>query len=233
MSQALHLMQLQKIDSQIDQINARLSAIESALQANDALLLAMQAHINAEKSLADSQKRLRTAEDAVQMQRIKIETAEAALYGGKIHNPKELTDLQRDILSLKRHLNTLEDQQLDAMLALEKDEASLQSSQNNLTQAQASSAEKDAGLIGERSQLIKNRNRLEIEREAVLPQVTKENLEIYLHLREQKRGLAVCKVEDGSCQGCGAALRPAELQAARSPALIMRCPSCGRILYAG
>ena len=62
---------------------------------------------------------MKQSEAEVEKQRIKIEQTEASLYGGHVHNPKELQDLQKDVASLKRHLETLEERQLEAMLVVE------------------------------------------------------------------------------------------------------------------
>lgn len=233
MSQVFHLFQLQKIDTQIDQIEARLAVIDHILASNEVLSQARQKFEDSNRSLKDLQFQLSRAEDSVQAQRIKIETSESTLYGGKIHNPKELTDLQHEIASLKRHLITLEDHQLELMLSIENAELLHKKVLKDLNQVEAETAQQSSGLIGERSTLLKNKERLGLEREAVIPQISGSNLEEYLRLRSQKHGLAVCYIEDNSCLGCGSTLRPAERQAARSPSLIVHCSSCGRILYAG
>jgi predicted nucleic acid-binding Zn-ribbon protein len=233
MSQAFHLLQLQKIDTQLDQIQSRLNAIDTILQTNEALKQAMAANLAADQQLTADQHKLRTAESAVQAQQIKIETADAALYSGKIRIPKELQDLQNDILSLKRRRAALEDEQIEAMLALEKDEENQRLAAQHLLKVQAETANQSASLLGEQTQLLKNQERLNVERQAVLPQIMPENIAIYTRLREQKHGLAVCKVEDNACAGCGSSLRPEEKQAARSPSQLVRCSSCNRFLYAG
>ena len=233
MSQAFHLAQLQKVDTQLDQIQTRLSAIELELQSNDALKQAQSADELAQQGVRQSQRILRNAEDAVQAVRIKIETSESSLYGGKIQNPKELRDLQNEVQALKRRLSELEDQQLEAMMTLETAEETEKSKKQQLVNTQAESTSQAAGLLGEQTQSIRSRDRLFIERDAILPQITPEYLTTYNRLREQKRGLAVCQVQDGACAGCGTVLRPAEWQAARSPSQVVRCSTCGRILYAG
>ena len=233
MSQAFHLAQLQKVDTQLDQIQTRLSAIEQELHSNDALKLAQSADELAQQQVRQSQRALRSAEDAVQAVRIKIETSEASLYGGKIKNPKELQDIQNEVQALKRRLAELEDQELEAMINLEASEETEKSKKQQLLKTQAEATTHSAGLVGEQSQLIRLRERLITEREAILPQITPEYITTYSRLREQKRGLAVCQVQDGACAGCGTVLRPAEWQAARSPSQVVRCSTCGRILYAG
>lgn len=233
MSQAFHLFQLQKVDTQLDQIQTRLSAIEQELQSNDALKQAQSAHELAQQQVRQSQRNLGNAEDAVQTVRIKIETSEASLYGGKIKNPKELQDLQNEVKSLKKRVSELEDQQLEAMMALETSEETEISKIQQLHKTQAETTSQAAGLLGEQSQLIRSRDRLITERDAILPQITTEYITAYGRLSKQKRGLAVCQVVDGACAGCGTVLRPAEWQAARSPSQVVRCVTCGRILYAG
>jgi uncharacterized protein len=233
MSQAFHLLQLQKIDTPLGQYNLRLSAIEAELLQNSVLQEALQARDASLAQLEAARKSIRKIEDQVQTLRIKIETSEASLYGGKIRNPKELQDLQMEIASLKRFLSELEDLQLDAMIKVEQSEADAVSAEKGLVAAQAQTTSQTAGLQGERATINTKIERMLIEREAILPQITPDNLATYQRLREQKRGLAVCQVEDGACKGCGSAVRPAEIQAARSPTILVRCSTCGRILYTG
>jgi predicted nucleic acid-binding Zn-ribbon protein len=233
MSQAFHLLQLQKIDTQLDQIQSRISQIERILSSNEALSLAIAANEASIKKLKTTQEILGKSESAVQMQRSKVETSEAALYSGKIRIPKELQELQLEITSLKKRLSNLEDEQLEAMVAVEQAEKDLENSSKKLVLAQAEAASQSAGLLGEQSQLQKHQERLGTERLAALSQITTDILATYYKLREQKRGLAVCQVEDNACAGCGSTLRPETRQAARSPLQVVRCESCGRILYAG
>jgi uncharacterized protein len=233
MSQAFNLFRLQKIDTQLDQINNRLADIEHILAANEPLRQSEEQFQNAKNHLFKMQLSLKQKEDEAQAQRIKIETNEAALYGGKVHNPKELQDLQIDIASLKKRLSALEDEQLDIMLAVEVAEKELSQSQKTFNQAQADHANRTAILAGEKSQLTKSKENLIAERNPLLNSVVPENLTIYQTLREQKKGVAVVSVEDESCSACGTTIRPVEIQAARSPQKIAFCSSCNRILYAG
>src|SRR5690349_3211544 len=107
MSAALGLYRLQQVDSQIDQIQSRLKAIQQIIE-NDVTLRTANEHFGAaDNDFKTAERILKLRETDVERQRIKLEQTEASLYGGKVHNPKELQDLQRDVLSLKRHLETL------------------------------------------------------------------------------------------------------------------------------
>lgn len=233
MNQSFHLFQLQKIDSQLDNLNKRIHEIDgiiagdrSVVEAQDALSAAKANHQKARHHLSE-------CEDRVSSKRIKIEQSEANLYSGSIKNPKELQDLQMEIGSLKRHLADLEDLLLEAMLAMEDAENELKNAESNLEKATANSLMQHSTLNGERDQLIKLREKLATERGLTVEQITPENLEIYLRLRKTKKGAIVVQVEDGTCAGCGSTLPPAEWQASRSPLKITFCSSCGRILYSG
>ncbi len=233
MSQAFNLFRLQKIDTQLDQINNRLAEIDQILASDENLHQTEEQFQIAKHHLFKMQQSLKQKEDEVQAQRIKIETNESSLYGGKVRNPKELQDLQVDIASLKKRLSILEDEQLDIMLTIETAELEFSQAQKNLNQAQADHGNRTASLAGEQSQLSKSKDNLLAERNPLLNSVVPENLSIYQSLRDQKKGVAVVSVDDESCSACGTTIRPVEIQAARSPQKIAFCSSCNRILYAG
>ncbi len=233
MNQAFQLYQLQKIDSQLDVIENRLNEINKILDADETLKLAEAAVQQKQQELHQEKLSMQRIDDKVQAQKIKIETSSAALYGGKIQNPKELQDLQSEISSLKKHLAVLEDQELESMISYDQLELDLKKALENQKNAQAELAEKQSKLLGEQLQLSKTKEKLLAERAAAVPSILPENLEMYFKLRKTKRGVAVASVSDEACTGCGSNLTPAEWQAARSPRQVAYCSSCGRILYAG
>ena len=232
MSAALGLYRLQQVDSQIDQIQARLKTIRETLQNDGATRSASAAFDSAQTHSQTTGRGLKTAEAEFEKQRLKIEQAESSLYGGKVHNPKELQDLQNDVASLKRHLATLENLELEAMMAHETAENELQTTKKNLEQAQASASDQHSDLTKESGTLQKENERLAAERKAVISDLPQPSLQIYDQLRERKRGLAVAAINDSSCAACGADLTPAQLQNARSTSQLFHCPTCGRILFA-
>jgi predicted nucleic acid-binding Zn-ribbon protein len=232
MSAALGLYRLQKVDSQIDQVQARLKLIQQTLE-NDADL-----H-NANEQFASAQERNRQAQHAmklsdaeVEKQKLKIEQTEASLYGGKVHNPKELQDLQKDVASLKRYLETLEERELEAMIAAETAENELQTAQSDLERVQSNLKVQNKDLTEESETLRKTLERLSSERQAVVTDIASKALGVYDQLRQQKRGLAITTIEDNSCEACGTTLTASQQQSARSPSQLFHCPTCGRILYA-
>lgn len=232
MSAALGLYRLQQVDSQIDQIQARLKAIQQTLE-NDAELRAVTERLAAsEHKHKDAERTLKQSEAEVEKQSIKIEQTEASLYGGRVHNPKELQDLEKDVASLKRHLTTLEERQLEAMLVAETTEKDWHNAKSELERVQSSLGEQNRDLAQESGLLRRDLERLNSERQAVINDIAQQTMNTYNQLRQQRRGLAVTTVSDGSCAACGTTLTPSQQQTARSASQLFYCPSCGRILYA-
>ncbi len=232
MSAALGLFRLQQVDRQMDQALVRLNAIQQTL-GNDSELRAVLDQVEAAKAEnARAEKSLRETEAAVQSQQVKIEQAESSLYGGRVHNPKELQDLQNDIAALKRFLSTLEERQLESMLAAEAAQAALGRAESALTELQSRRGSEHSLLIGEQSSLTKKVERLQVERQAAANDIPAPSRELYERLRQQRRGIAVAEVTDNTCSACGTPITAALQQNARSTTQITHCSSCGRILYA-
>ena len=233
MSRPFKLYRLQQLDSQIDWLESRLNDVKAGLQDSKLLRLAEQRVDKAETELGEARQALRSAENDVHGQRLKIEQSEATLYGGKVRNPKELQDLQNEVASLKRYLEVLEDRQLAAMLVEEDAASKLQLSGQELDKVQQATARQHGDLTREQDSLLTDLANHRQERMAAAGSVESEDLALYEQLRTQRRGIAVAKVTDRACSACGSTLSTSLLHAARSPNQITRCDSCGRILYAG
>ncbi len=231
MSASLGLYRLQQVDRQIDRVRSQLETIRKTLE-NDAELreclhrteLTKTAHHHARHNL-------KSLEAEVESQRIKIEQAESSLYGGRVQNPKELQDLQKDVASLKKHLTTLEERELESMLEVENAENELQSANTQLELIQARLGNEHKKLIADQSVLTTELERLVEEREATLAPIDTNLLQSYEDLRRQKRGVAIAEITDNSCGACGATINSAIQQNARSQKQLVNCPTCGRILY--
>ncbi len=233
MNQPFLLFQVQKIDSEIDNIDKRSTEIARLLANNQILLAAEMKLEEADRRLNLARKALKDIEDAVEKVQIKIQTSESSLYGGKIRVPKELQDLQNEIAALKKHLASQEDRQLEAILAMEESEKAFGEAGAELEKAKAEFANQTASLQGEKTTIEKKKERLLSERAAAVTPIEPEFMAIYDRFRKQKRGIAIAGVSEDSCSACGAGLTPAESQSARSNQKVVYCPQCGRMLYGG
>jgi predicted nucleic acid-binding Zn-ribbon protein len=233
MSESFKLFRLQQIDSEIDRSHARINKIDQLL-ADDQQVRHSQHHLdNAKIERFEAEKSLRLAEQNVKDQRMKIERSQAALYGGKVSNPKELQDLQQESESLKKFLSTLEDQQLEAMLAMDDAEAGYLQASEGHSATETQVADQKAELSAEKSELLQDIERQKNELNAASANINSSELRIYETLRQQKNGIAVARVLEKTCGACGSTLSATIFSSAQVPTKITRCSTCGRILYAG
>ncbi len=233
MSQISILYRLQQIDSQLDSIRIALQKVDEELGNTSIVDIARQNVTQAEQELHAETIRLRDIENKASSVRIKKEQDEASLYGGKIQNPKELQDLQNDIASLGRQLESLENNELEIMMSVEEAETKLTSLNGALKVAQGQLIEHQATLNGERSKLLDKIVQLEAERKATIPPIPPSDLSLYEQLRKNRKGVAVAKISSRACGACGTTLTAAMVQSAQLPTQLIRCPTCGRILYPG
>ena len=226
------LYRLQQVDSQIDGIQARQQTIRETLQNDLKLQAATRAFSAADSKHKEASRALKQTETEVEKQRIKIEQTESSLYGGRVQNPKELQDLQKDVASLKKHLETLEERELEAMVLVESVEHELQTAKSELEQTQVNINEQYRDLSRENEALDKELERLEHERNAILSDLISSAVSTYEQIRKQRRGIAVTTISDSACTACGTTLTLSLQQSARSATQLFTCPTCGRILYA-
>lgn len=230
---SFHLYQLQKVDHRLDQINQRAEKISRLLSNNPELVEAGNQVNSALKMIHEKENELSVLEDASNKKKIKIEQSEAALYNGKISNPKELKDLQTEIASLKKAISSIEDDQLILMAQLEEYNQILQQNQKIHESLLISSQQDGQKLLNEIDELDKEKGKLIKERQAAAGQIQADSLNIYEKLRNSKNHIAVAAVDDQCCATCGAELTASDIQKARSSSTLFFCPSCGRIIYAG
>jgi len=233
MSRTFKLYRIQQIDSQLDKIHKRLKEIQSILENDRALNQAKESVSDAEQVKEEAQKRLDKAEENVKQQLLKIEQSESTLYSGKVQNPKELQDIQNEVASLKRYLDVLEERQLEAMLEDEEASIQLKTAKENLQKVQLAFEEKSNQLITEREKLNADMVRFQGEHQAAASNIPSDDIELYMKLRNTRRGIAVSKVVEKTCSSCGSTINASLLHAARSPTEINTCDVCGRILYTG
>lgn len=232
MSAALGLLRLQQVDSRIDHLEAELGQIASDLADNALAAAARQALEAAQDEQKQAEDGRLRAEREASALRSKLQQAEASLYGGTVRNPKELQDLQADVASLRKHLGTLDADEILWMEKLEAADAQYRSASANSNEVLLELEAEHTLLRQRQLELLRTRESLISEREATASAVKGAWRETYDGLRRTRRGVAVAAVEEGACAACGTALTAALRQNVRHAVDLNFCPSCGRILYA-
>lgn len=231
MTRMSNLYRLQQVEKELDDSRARLQEIERILAEDERVAEAEQEFEQAQDAYIKAKSRMGDAEQSVASQRKKIENTENSLYGGTVTNPKELEDLQRESESLKRYLTTLEDRLLEAMVELEQAEEVYERAKQNLEEVRSSVAAEHQDLTEERNALTKKIPRLEAEVENERNSTPDKDLATYEKLKQRIGGFPIALVEGGTCGVCGMAIPGSKAQRVRTGGEVVRCESCGRMLY--
>ena len=180
------------------------------------------------KDLGREVKRLESDVDTVRQREAKDQRL---LESGSV-SPKELTNLQHELESLKRRQSDLEDQELELMQRLEDAEATLAVAQSGLEQARADRERAEQLRDDALADIADGTSRHEAARAAVAGNITPALLSLYDRIRTQTGTTGAAMLKARQCQGCRLELYGNQLAAVRNadPYEVVRCENCGRIL---
>ncbi len=230
-SQTGTLYQLQTFDTQIDGIRKRLAEIERLLGQSETVRRAQAGLDAATASHSQWKTRLTDLELERRQLRQEADEIEQRLYSGRVHNPRELTDLQGKLVELRRRYETLEEPNIEAMLEIEAGEAAIAEAEANLERVIAKQADEFGALATERDQLAVDLSTAEAKAQDARARISTDALRQYDRLRQRPGGIAVVKVTPGGeCSVCGVQLTSGMRQQVRHGE-VLACPTCGRILH--
>jgi hypothetical protein len=229
MGRGEELYGLQQLDSERDANQQRLLEIEAALEDDRALREARRSVEKARRRVQTWQTKQRDLELEIESLSSKMSRSEKRLYGGKVKNPKELSDLQAEIASLKRRRQKLEDTLLEAMINREEAEDARDEAETHLEEVESSWTAQQADLRAERETLERRIEEIERKRDSVVPRIDAETLATYEKVRKRKGGQAVAQIRGDACSACGVTVPPSMEWKLRQGELV-HCDTCGRIL---
>jgi len=161
--------------------------------------------------------------------RSKAKRSEERLYSGLVKNPKELTDLQNEIISLGRRRASLEDDILEAMIMVEECEAEHDGARDKLEITEKEWQRSQAQLIEERNSLALRLQALTKLRADQLPLVSDSAFALYEAEGKRHGGQAVALLKGNMCQGCQLNVSASRIKEVDEGRLV-QCDICGRIL---
>ena len=223
------LYELQELDIDIEHTHQTIDLKTAQLGKRDVLDIA-QNHLSSEqKNLEELKHQRREAEAELDDALSKISAAEQQLYSGKITNPKELSNLQHEVNTLKSMSDKLETKALEIIESAEDTEKNLAASTADFKKLEAEWQQQQKQLAADMELLNKTLADLTEKRRLLTAQIEPPAVTLYEKVRQQKKQ-AVAKVEQGICRACQISLSVNILQKARSGQPV-QCGSCGRILF--
>jgi len=187
--------------------------------------------VRAETQARDLGREVKRMESDVETVRAREEKDQKLLDSGSV-SPKEMTNLQHELASLKRRQSDLEDQELELMERLEVAENALAVAQSGLEQARADLERARQLRDDALADIADSTKRHEAARAEVAGGISAPLLSLYDRIRTQTGSTGAAMLKARQCQGCRIELYGNELSAVRNadPHEVVRCENCGRIL---
>jgi predicted nucleic acid-binding Zn-ribbon protein len=233
-SRQLRLLDLQAIDTRLDQIAHRrrtLPQLERLADLEDQARKVDADVVRAETSLGDIQREVSKAEADVQLVRDRAARDRARLDAGT-GSAKDLQALQHELESLARRQNELEDVELEVMERAETAEAEL----SELRRRQREVHELVSTVTAERDGALAELDREEAEvagpRGDVAAEVGDDLVALYEKVRTASGGLGAAALSRRRCGGCHLELNQVDINriSTAEPDEVIRCEECRRIL---
>lgn len=233
MSIVRQFYRLQLVDAELAERRTQLADIEASLGETDDVIRARQAVVEGERNVVRWRKELRALELEIDGLNDKLKRNQDRLYSGQIRNPKELSSLHNEANALRRRRSELEDRQLEAMIALEEEEAELAERQARLRQIEATWCQEQEALLTRKQELELLLDELDKRRKELRTRLSAADRTLYDELTRRLSGTAVALLKQGICQVCGVDVPVSMARAVERGEGIHRCPVCERLLYGG
>jgi len=225
----LDLYEVQKIDSQVFEIQERRKTISLRLQElEDQGQDAVRQIEGLESQLIGLEKQARGQENTAQAEKVKIKKWEARLQ--EIRNQREALALSREVDGAKRSVEKAEEETLSIWKQKEDMELEIETLRDKHTDlgvGAADEAEKvKQAIVDTEAQTERHAAR----RGTLVKEIPANVVRTYDMVRAKRRGMGISIVSNGSCQGCFVKLRPQLYNMLQRGDTIEQCPQCQRLM---
>ena len=230
----LRLLDLQKVDAEIDLLNHRaknlpehsqITELEAVKQSSDSelgLVSIDEADVKREVAKADA--------DAEQVRSRKTRD-EVRLASGQ-GSAKDLEHLQHELVSLSRRVNDLEEIELEIMMRLDEFTSKANEYRAIIADTDAKLEVLTASRDKQLSELAANVKNLKEERGTIAGKIAAEFLALYEKLRASNEGVGAAAIVRKRCSGCHLDLTAIDAEKFKQAPVddVLRCEECRRIL---
>ncbi len=224
------LVDLQKIDLEIDKIDKAIKAEQDGLDQKISVLADKEALIKSlEEQIADQQKETRTLEGEMADKMDHVRDRQSKMM--QVQTGREQTALLKEIEDAKKEAREKEDKVVELMASIESLTTRLEEERNLLKGEKELVAEETGKVRSNIDEINKGKKSKNKTRERQAGELKPSLLKKYNTLRERRKGLAVVNVVDGVCQGCFMALPPQRFNMLLKGDQLFDCPTCQRLIY--
>jgi len=228
------LIELQLIDSQVTQAKVKLAGLPELEQIASIHLRLENTAVEltvVETELADVAIDLRRSENDVEQVEDRMKKDESRLASGQ-GAPKELEQLQHELVTLGKRKADLEDGELEIMVKYDGVKARVDELLNDQVGLKKLELELNVRLENAKTEIDKTLAELVAARQALEPKIDSALLALYEKVRISADGVGAALLIGNKCDGCHLSINAIELDRIKgSPAdEVIRCEECRRIL---
>ncbi|MGI8614631.1 MAG: zinc ribbon domain-containing protein [Nocardioidaceae bacterium] len=231
----LTLLDVQAVDSALAQLAHRRRTLPELAELQRLADLSAgldERRITLETMVSDLTRDSKRADVEVEQVKARRARNSQRLDTGAVSSPRELEQLQHELVALDRRISTLEDQELEVLQQLENATGELQRVREQLTEVRAEidqlSELRDAALQELTSAGVEHQE----ERARLVEILPDPLLTAYEKVRAHNGGVGAAALRGRRCDGCQLELTSVDLAEAvkAPPDEVLRCPECNRIL---
>jgi len=180
----------------------------------------------------DLTKEQKRAERDVEQVRTRRTRDQQRMDAGQVTNPKDLTRMQHELVSLDRRISELEDTELEVMEQLEAAQATLDQLSGRAEELEKKATSLTAGRGTRAAEIEAQLAQVERDRAPIASGLAADLVALYTKVRDQKGGVGAAALRARRCGGCSLELNPADIGViAKAPSdEVLRCEECNRIL---
>ncbi|MCG8417897.1 MAG: C4-type zinc ribbon domain-containing protein [Proteobacteria bacterium] len=228
-AQLLLLLELQNIDSSVQELRAKINSLPEKLTPAKNDLAKLEAILQEEKDrLAETESWRKELESIIQTEEEAIKKAKAKVQSAK--SSKDYSAANRELENKRKSKSEREDDLLKMMEAIEKSRAEMESHDKDIKALREHLTAEEESIRAEIAVLEPKAEKRAAGRDEVLNQIQPGLLKRYNHIMK-KRAYALAPVVDGVCRGCHMQVPPQLNNILARLDSIETCPRCYRMLY--
>lgn len=228
------LIEVQGIDTRIVGLKKDIEGLEEKHRLSgllEELKSAREELAEKEKELLDIEHRQHKLDGELDLLSKKISIEEQKLFSGTVMNPKELSNIQAEILALRKKRDEMETDDLEMMEEIDRVRLEIMRAHEKAEQVFAGEQEARQAYDRELAEEEHGLRELERQRLELRQGLDEEILETYDRLIDSKHGIAVVRIDQGrNCGGCHIEFSRTQIDRFQHEEDIFRCEHCRRIL---
>jgi predicted nucleic acid-binding Zn-ribbon protein len=226
------LLELQKVDVQLNEVRARISKFPQKLANADARLTGAKTGVEQSKAtqLAAFKERKKYELDVEQWKdRVKKYRDQTS----QVKTNEAYRTLQHEIETAEAEIAKAEDRLLEQMVAGEQYDTKIKAAEAAYKEVDAEVKRERAIIDEDKAATEKRLAELTAERSQVVTQIPESLMTHYERIAKKHNGVALAEVREEKCSACGMRLRPHVFQEMnrRASEEMFHCETCTRILY--